>query len=494
MGFLQELKIPNEKIKVGNFVAGEWGESSQKIDVRSPITGEIIGEVSCADKALLDRAVQSAKEAQKDWANTPLKERTRVMFNFRQILLDRMDEIANIISLENGKTLGESKAGIMKGVEVLEYAISLQNKDMGGKMEVSRGVWCEYRREALGVVSNITPFNFPAMVPMWTIPIVLTLGNAYIWKPSEKTPLTSKWIVDALVDSGLPKALFQVLHGGKEIVDEILEHKDIKAIGFVGSTKVAEQIYKKGSAAGKRVLALGGAKNHIILLPDADPNMCGVGIADSFTGCAGQRCMAASVLLAVGDVNLQIEKIVERARSTRAGIEMGAVITKEQYDFLCNAIDRAEKEGAKILLDGRKAEKPEEFKNGFWLGPTILDEVKVGTEAANVELFGPVISIIRCKNISEALEIENSNEYGNAASVFTNNGALAEKVAREAKAGMVGINIGVPVPREPFSFGGINQSKFGHGDITGANSLNFWTDIKKVTTKWEMQNDHNWMS
>jgi malonate-semialdehyde dehydrogenase (acetylating)/methylmalonate-semialdehyde dehydrogenase len=382
----------------------------------------------------------------------------------------------------------------MKGVEVLEYALSLQNHDMGAKMEVSRDVFCEYRRMPLGVVASITPFNFPAMVPMWTIPICIMLGNALIWKPSEKTPLTSNLIAKVFKEAGLPSGIFNVLQGSAPLVEKICEHKKIKAISFVGSSKVAKIVYDKASLAGKRVLALGGAKNHIFLLPDAPVDMCGVGIADSFTGCAGQRCMAATVILAVGNVDEQIQKIIERAKSMTLGHDMGAIISRAQVDFLKAAIDRAEKSGAKILLDGRKTIAPKNYPNGYWLGPTIIDNVDPSSEASKVELFGPVVSIIRVKNLSDGIKIENANEYGNACSVFTSSGANAEEIIRHASAGMVGVNIGVPVPREPFSFGGINASKFGHGDITGDGSLDFWSDQKKITFKWQMQKDHNWMS
>jgi malonate-semialdehyde dehydrogenase (acetylating)/methylmalonate-semialdehyde dehydrogenase len=332
------------------------------------------------------------------------------------------------------------------------------------------------------------------MVPMWTIPIALTLGNSFIWKPSEKTPLTSVFITQALQEAGLPNGVFNVLQGGKTIVEGILDHPGISAVSFVGSTKIAKLVYERGTRHGKRVLALGGAKNHIFLMPDAEKEMTGKGIADSFTGCAGQRCMAASVLLPIQDSSAHIEKIVEEASKVRLGQDMGAVISKEQLTFLTQAIGRAEKAGAKILLDGRNAKAPDGYEGGFWLGPTILDHVEKTSEAATVELFGPVLSIIRTQSMSEAIAIENSNPYGNAASVFTNNGSVAEFIATNAKARMIGINVGVPVPREPFSFGGINDSKFGHGDITGENSLNFWSDIKKVTTKWQQSSDRNWMS
>ncbi len=489
------IEIPTEVIEAPNFIGGEWikGDGST-IDIYSPYTGSIVGRTNESTNSQIDVAIAKAKEAQIAWGKTPIKDRTKVMFNFREILLRDIDKIAHIVSLENGKIISESKAGIMKGIEVLEYAISLQNLDAGAKMEVSRGVSCEYRREALGVVASITPFNFPAMVPMWTIPIAITLGNSYVWKPSEKTPLTATLIGQALIEAGLPAGVLTILNGTADCVNAIVDHKDVKAVGFVGSSKIAKLVYARATTQGKRALCLGGAKNHIILLPDADPEMAGVGIADSFTGCAGQRCMAASVLLAVGSVDKQIESIIERAKSTSLGDKMGAIITKEQVEFLNSAIDKAEKDGAKILLDGRNAKKPEGLGEGFWLGPTILDGVSSDSEASKLELFGPIMSIIRCDNITEALKIENANDYGNAASVFTNSGSLAEIVAKNASAGMVGINIGVPVPREPFSFGGINESKFGHGDITGENSLNFWSHNKKVTTKWQMQNDHNWMS
>lgn len=492
---MNTINRPSEAIKVKNFIKGTWTEpSGEEMGIDSPYFGDTIGTVKLSTQADVEAAVAHAKEAFPAWKATPLKERTQIMFRFRDILHRDIDKISQTISVENGKTLGESKAEIMKGIEVLEYAISLQNKDMGGSMEVSRGVQCEYRRDPLGVIANITPFNFPAMVPMWTIPIALTLGNCYVWKPSEKTPITAIAIADALKEAGLPDGVFSVVQGAREAVESIIDHPDVKAIGFVGSSKIAKIVYQRGTNLGKRVLALGGAKNHIILLPDADPVMAGAGISDSFTGCAGQRCMAASVLLAVGDTDQQIQKIVERAKSQTLGESMGAIITKEQVEFLNGAIERAVKEGATILLDGRLASKPSGMDNGFWLGPTILDNVQPGSEAATFELFGPILSIIRAKNITEAMDIENSVEYGNACSVFTDSGALAEEVVKRASAGMIGVNIGVPVPREPFSFGGINFSKFGYGDITGDHSLNFWSDVKKVTTKWQMQKDANWMS
>lgn len=488
-------KLPAEKLVCPNFIQGKWvkGEAATQ-EVVSPYDGKIIGEFSIPTASQIDFAICEAAKAQTAWARLPIKERSKVLFQFRTILLRDFDEIALLKSTECGKTFEEAKAGLMKGIEVLEFATAIQNLDLGGKIEISRGVTCEYRRESLGVVANITPFNFPAMVPMWTIPIALALGNAYVWKPSDKTPLTAYKIANALKEAGLPDGIFTVLHGNVETVNAIIDHPLVKAIGFVGSTAIAKKVYERGTQQGKRVLALGGAKNHIVLLPDANLEMSGIGISDSFTGCAGQRCMAASVLLAVGDVENHLQKIIARASSLKLGDNMGALITKSQRELLVTAIDRAEKAGAKVLLDGRKAQAPLGMEGGNWLGPTILDQVQPGTEAAAVELFGPILSIVRCKDLSEAMKIENSVEYGNACSVFTSSGPLADRVAREASTGMVGVNIGVPVPREPFSFGGINASKFGHGDITGHQSLDFWSNVKKITTKWEIQSDSNWMS
>lgn len=311
-----EIKIPTEALPCPHLIAGNWVAGEGKLfEIVSPLNGAVIGQGTEATKSEIDQAVSSAKKAQVNWAARPLKERGQVMYRLREILFRDIEKIAQIVSLENGKTLAESRAGILKGIEVLEYAISLPNIDVGGKMEVSKGVSCEYRRTPLGVVANITPFNFPAMVPMWTLPIAIMLGNSYILKPSEKTPLTSILLGEAFVEAGLPDGVLQIVQGGREAVEQILDHPDIAAVGFVGSSKIAKIVYERASKSGKRVIALGGAKNHIILLPDANPDITGRGISDSFTGCAGQRCMAASVLLAVGEVEGLITKVKEDRKS-----------------------------------------------------------------------------------------------------------------------------------------------------------------------------------
>jgi malonate-semialdehyde dehydrogenase (acetylating)/methylmalonate-semialdehyde dehydrogenase len=502
---VNSIRLPESgraPIEALNFVGGAWVKARGAIsDIRSPYTGGIIGRVHHSTQADLDEAISGARKGFETWSRTPIKDRCAVLFNFRQVLLREADTIAQQAALECGKTPTEAKAGLMKGIEVLEFALSIQNLDAGGKMEVSRGVFCEYRREPLGVVAGITPFNFPAMVPMWMIPIAIAVGNAFVWKPSDKTPLTSILIANAAKEAGIPDGVLTVVQGAKDTVQNILDHPGISAVGFVGSSPVAKAVYTRGTANGKRVLALGGAKNHIILMPDAEVEMSSRGITDSYTGCAGQRCMAASVLLAVGKtpetqklIDRLIGQIVTQSAQIRVGTDMGAIITSQSKKNLSDAIARAESQGVKVLLDGRKVQAPQGMEGGNWLAPTILDGVKPGSQAACEELFGPVLSIIRVDTLSQALAIENSNEYGNAASVFTTTGAVAERVAQEARAGMVGVNIGVPVPREPFSFGGIQESRYGHGDITGPDGLDFWSHKKKVTTKWVNPPDRNWMN
>jgi len=396
--------------------------------------------------------------------------------------------------LEAGKTVAEARAGILKGLEVAEFAASLQNLDSGAAMDVSRGVTCEFRREPLGVVVGIVPFNFPAMVPLWMYPIALTLGNCFILKPSEKVPLTSQWMAECMREAGYPSGVFQILNGGREVVEGLIAHSDVQAVGFVGSTAVAKSIYLLTTSLGKRALCLGGAKNQLLVVPDADEAITVRGVVDSFTGCAGQRCMAASVLIAVGQVDHLIDRIVESATSLTLGKDMGAIIDPAAVARIQNAVKQAEQDGAKILLDGRRATPPLGYEQGCWIGPTIIDQVKPTMACAKDEIFGPVLSIIRVKNLTEAMAIEAQNHYGNATSVFTTSGVVARMVSDQATSGMVGVNIGVPVPREPFSFGGSKQSKFGACDITGESSLEFWSTRKKITTKWAEQSDATWMS
>ena len=345
----------------------------------------------------------------------------------------------------------------------------------------------------MGVVASIVPFNFPSMVPNWTMPNAMALGNCMIMKPSEKVPLSVGRLALLLREAGLPDGVFNVVHGDCEIVEAICDHPGIEAVSFVGSTKVAKLVYQRATHHYKRCLALGGAKNHLMVLPDAKPEMTAQNVAASMSGCAGQRCMAASAMVAVGQTDHIVERICDEARKIVPGKNLGAVINKESKERIERYITEAENNGAKVLVDGRNTKVPGK-ENGTYVGPTVIDYVKPDMAIAREEVFGPVLSIIRTGTVDEALAIENQNPYGNAASVFTQNGGYARYVMERASAGMVGVNVGVPVPREPFSFGGWNESKFGVGDITGKSSIGFWTKLKKSTIKWNPEAGVNWMS
>ncbi|MDQ6762101.1 MAG: aldehyde dehydrogenase family protein, partial [Bacteroidota bacterium] len=359
--------------------------------------------------------------------------------------------------------------------------------------EVSRGVECRTEHVPLGIVASIVPFNFPSMVPNWTMPNAIALGNCMIMKPSEKVPLSVGKLAELLKEAGLPDGVFNVVHGDVEIVEAICDHPGIEAVSFVGSTKVAKIVYQRATHNYKRCLALGGAKNHLLVLPDAIPEMTAQNVAASMSGCAGQRCMAASAMIGVGDVDNIIDKICDEARKIIPGKNLGAVINKESRQRIEKYITEAEEQGATVLVDGRNV-NIEGKENGTYIGPTVIDDVTPGMSVATEEIFGPVISIMRTKTIDEALAIENASPYGNAASVFTQNGGAARYIIEHASAGMIGVNVGVPVPREPFSFGGWNESKFGVGDITGKSSIEFWTKLKKSTIKWNAEAGVNWMS
>jgi malonate-semialdehyde dehydrogenase (acetylating)/methylmalonate-semialdehyde dehydrogenase len=441
----------------------------------------------------LDTAVKAAKAAFPGWSRTPIKERVQVFFRYKYLLEKHLEELAKLCTEENGKTYTESVAEIEKSIELTEFATSLPQLVTGEVLEVSRGVECRTEHVALGVVASIVPFNFPSMVPNWTIPNAIALGNCMILKPSEKVPLSSGRLAELLKEAGLPDGVLNIVHGDVEIVEAICDHPGIEAVSFVGSTKVAKIVYQRATASYKRCLALGGAKNHLMVLPDAKPEMTAQNVAASMSGCAGQRCMAASAMIGVGDIDHIISKICDEARKIVPGKNLGAVINKQSQERIERYINEAEQQGAKILVDGRNT-KVEGKENGTYVGPTVIDFVKPDMSVATEEIFGPVISIMRTNTVDEALAIENANPYGNAASVFTQNGGMARYIIDRASAGMIGINVGVPVPREPFSFGGWNESKFGVGDITGKSSIEFWTKLKKSTTKWNPEAGVNWMS
>lgn len=480
--------------RLQNFVGGEFTPvDGRSMPVISPLDGALLADMPCSSAADLDKAVKAAQQAFPAWSRTPIKERVQVLFRYRHLLETHMQELAALVSEENGKTLGEAVAEMEKCVELTEFATSLPQLVTGEVLEVSKGVECRTEHPPLGVVASIVPFNFPAMVPNWTIPNALALGNCMIIKPSEKVPLSVSRLAALLQEAGLPEGVFSIVNGDSEIAEAICDHPRIEAISFVGSTKVAKLVYRRATNNLKRCLALGGAKNHLLVMPDAKPEMTAQNVAASMSGCAGQRCMAASAMVGVGDVDHIIQRICEEARRIIPGRNLGAVINAEAKERIERYITEAEQQGARILVDGRGATVPGKEK-GTYVGPTVIDGVKPDMAVAREEIFGPVISIMRVGTLDEALAIENANPYGNAASVFTQNGGYARYVIEHASAGMVGVNVGVPVPREPFSFGGWNESKFGVGDITGKSSIEFWTRLKKSTVKWNPEAGINWMS
>ena len=480
---------------IQNFVNGKFTAPSttNSKEVISPIDGQLLSKVPLSSSSDLNTAVAAAKKAFPTWSKTPIKERVQVFFKYKTLLEKNLKELAELCSEENGKTYGESAAEIEKCIELTEFATSLPQLVTGEILEVSRGVECRTEHVALGVVASIVPFNFPSMVPNWTLPNAIALGNCMIMKPSEKVPLSCGRLAELLKEAGLPDGVFNIVHGDVEIVNAICDHPDIEAISFVGSTKVAKIVYLRATSNYKRCLALGGAKNHLMVLPDAIPSMTAQNVAASMSGCAGQRCMAASAMIAVGDVDNIIDKICEEVRKIIPGENLGPVINKSSQEKIEQYITAAESQGAKILVDGRNTTVRGK-ENGTYVGPTVIDFVTAQMSVATEEIFGPVISIMRAKTVDEALAIENANPYGNAASVFTQNGGMARYIIERASAGMIGVNVGVPVPREPFSFGGWNESKFGVGDITGKSSIEFWTKLKKSTIKWNAEAGVNWMS
>lgn len=485
-----ELRFPEVK----NFIKGHFVDTAgSQMDVISPLDGSLLSKVPVSQGSALNEAVAAAQEAFPSWSATPIKERVQVLFNYRTLLQKYREELTELIHLENGKIKSEAAAEIDKAIELTEFAVSLPQLIPGEILEVSKGVDCKMERMPLGVVASITPFNFPCMVPNWTIPNVLALGNCMILKPSEMVPLTAYRMAMIFKEAGLPDGVFNVVNGTQEVVESICDHPDIKAVSFVGSTKVAKIVYKRSTGNLKRCLALGGAKNHLLVLPDAQVEMTASNITASMSGCAGQRCMAASAMVGVGNVDHIIEKICEEARKMIPGQNLGSVISNAAKERIEKYITEAEAAGAKVLVDGRNVTVPG-AEGGFYVGATIIDFVKPEMAIAKEEVFGPVLAIMRANNIDDAIAIENKSPYGNAASVFTQSGGLAKYVAEKASAGMIGVNIGVPVPREPFSFGGWNESRFGAGDITGKSSIEFWTQMKKTTIKWNPEARTNWMS
>ncbi len=480
---------------VENYIGGKFIASTahEYLPVNNPSIGRQIANVPLSPPQEIEDAVRSAREAYPAWSTTPIRDRARIFYRYRELIETHAEDLAELVHTENGKTKTEAMAEIDKAIEVVEFACSLPQLVAGEVLEVSRGVECRLDRYPLGVAASITPFNFPAMVPHWTIPNCLVLGNTMVLKPSEHVPLSSLRIAAHLREAGLPDGVFNIIHGSQAAVEALCDHPEIDALTFVGSTRVAKIVYARATSHFKRALCLGSAKNHIIVLPDAQADMTASNIAASMSGCAGQRCMAASAMVAVGNVDHIIRRICDEARKILPGINLGSIISRQAKERIEGYITEAERDGARILVDGRNAVVKGK-ENGYYIGPTIIDNVRPEMKIAREEVFGPVLAIMRAETLDEALDIENSNPYGNAAAVFTQSGANAWRVHQQASAGMIGINIGVPVPREPFSFGGWNESKFGACDITGKSSVEFFTRPKKTTIKWNPESRTNWMS
>ncbi|HEY5320571.1 MAG TPA: CoA-acylating methylmalonate-semialdehyde dehydrogenase [Galbitalea sp.] len=477
---------------VEHWINGELasGTSPRTAPVYNPATGETARQVRLASAADVDAAVQVAKAAFAGWASASWAKRQQVLFAFREILSTRRAEVAAMLTNEHGKVTSDALGEVARGLEVVEFATSMPHLAKGEFSEnVSTGVDVYSIKQPLGVVGIISPFNFPAMVPLWFFPIALAAGNAVILKPSEKDPSASLWMAAALKEAGLPDGVFNVVNGDKESVDALLEHPDIASISFVGSTPIAKYIYETASKHGKRVQALGGAKNHMLVLPDADLDLVADSAINAGFGSAGERCMAISVVVAVEPVADElISKIRERMSRLKIGdgtrnCDMGPLITREHRDKVASYIDVAAADGATVVVDGRGVEVDGEA-NGFWLGPTLIDKVSLDSKVYTDEIFGPVLSIVRVDSYDEGLAVINASKYGNGTAIFTNDGGAARRFQREVQVGMVGINVPIPVPVGYYSFGGWKDSLFGDAGAYGQGAVNFFTRQKAITSRW----------
>jgi len=482
-----------------NWIGGAWeapGAGRAPLAVINPADGSTIAECPLSTAADVDRAVKVAAAAFPEWSETTVKQRAQVLFKFKQLLEEHSEELSDLIVREHGKCKPEAAASLAKGIETVEYACSLPQLLPGKILEVSAGVECREYREPIGVVASVVPFNFPAMVPLWTIPIAIGCGNCVVFKPSEKVPLTVLRMATLLQEAGCPKGVFNVVLGDREVAEALADHPQIAAFTFVGSSPVAKALHMRATQAGKRAICLGGAKNHLVALEDCVVDMAASDICASFAGSAGQRCMAASVLLIVGQQQALLDAVVARATAMKPGQaemgEIGPVVDQAALDRITRYIAEAEAKGAKVLVDGRGWNGKVNGGRGFWVGPTVLLHSSPDCPAMQEEIFGPVLSVCRVGSFEEALAIENRSPYGNAACVYTSTGEFADFFRKRFRSAMVGVNIGIPVPREPFSFGGMNASKFGGPmDLTGDGGIEFFTLRKKVTQKWAPSKDRS---
>ena len=484
---MSETQIINHWID-GNFqpsVSNRFG------DVYNPATGAVIAKLPMGGAADLETAVKSAKHAFHSWSTTSITKRTQLMFKFKELLELHRDELVEIISLEHGKVIPDAAGSLQRGIEVVEFACGIPHLLKGEFSEqVGTGVDCYSLRQPIGVCAGVTPFNFPAMVPMWMFPIAIVCGNCFILKPSEKDPSCSVKLAELLSEAGFPDGVMNVVHGDKEMVDAILEHPDIATFSFVGSTPVAEYVYNKASSAGKRVQALGGAKNHAVVMPDADLEQTANAIIGAAYGSAGERCMAISAVIAVDSIAEPLKEIlIQKIETLKIGPgkdpnnDMGPLITKEHKQKVMDYIESGESSGAELVIDGREHPITNEGA-GFFLGPTLFDRVAADTSIYLEEIFGPVLVMLRAKNFQQALDLVNNHRFGNGVAVFTSSGSIAREFTNKVQIGMVGVNVAIPVPLSFYSFGGWKDSIYGSSNIYGMDGVRFFTKLKTVTTRW----------
>jgi malonate-semialdehyde dehydrogenase (acetylating) / methylmalonate-semialdehyde dehydrogenase len=485
-----DMKTPDT---LGLWIDGKRqpAKSTRAGDITNPATGEIVRRVAFCNEADIDTAVQSAKAALPRWRKTPPLRRARILMRYRELIDQNREELARLVTEEHGKTHVDALGSVQRGLEVVEFAMGIPHLLKGEhSSEVGTDVDTHSMREPIGVCAGITPFNFPVMVPMWMYPVAIACGNTFVLKPSEKVPSAAMRLAELFKEAGLPDGVLNVVHGDKQAVDALLTHPDVRAVSFVGSTPIAQYIYEMGAKHGKRVQALGGAKNHAVVLPDADLDFAADALIGAGYGSAGERCMAISAIVAVGDVgDALVQKLSERASGLKIGpgsgkdMDMGPLVTSAHRDKVAGYVDKGVAEGAKLVLDGRKV-KVAGHEKGYFLGASLFDDVKPEMTIYKDEIFGPVLSVVRVKTLDEAIKMINANPYANGTAVFTRSGGAARKFEREIEVGMVGINVPIPVPVAFFSFGGWRGSLFGDTHVHGMEGVRFYTRAKVVTTRW----------
>jgi malonate-semialdehyde dehydrogenase (acetylating)/methylmalonate-semialdehyde dehydrogenase len=480
-------------LTLDNFIGGRWvkARATSFFDVHNPAVGDVIGRTPLSTADDVDAAVQAAARAFPAWRDTPVNARAQVLYKFKALLEQHFEELARTVTTEHGKTLDEARGSVRRGIECVEVACGAPSLMQGSSLEdIAAGIDCHVVRQPIGVVAAIAPFNFPAMVPMWFLPFAIATGNTFVLKPSEQVPLSQRRMVDLLQRCDLPAGVVNLVNGGKDVVNAICDHPGIRAVSFVGSTPVAKHVYTRTTAAGKRAQALGGAKNFVVIMPDADFDRSIGAIAESFYGCAGERCLAGSMLVPIGDAHTPArDRLVEAARALKVGdgsvpgVTMGPVISAPHRERVLGYIDTGVKEGAKLLLDGRGA-RVEDRPNGYFVGATVFDEVSTAMRIGSDEIFGPVASICPVKTLDEAIALMRSHPNANATSIFTSSGKAAREFAKHATASMVGVNIGVAAPMAYFPFGGAKDSFFGDLKAHGRDGIEFYTDKKVTISRW----------